>query len=100
MPEEMYFGPVDDEEMESMDHGDYASDGHHEDDGDDIMYMEYDSELEDDEFADDDDDDMYEDEEDDDLYVDEEVEVELDDDDDEHTEARKDMWSNIDWDKD
>ncbi len=80
----------DDELTDDYDYDVYGSDDADADDADDGMYSDFDSDLELDEIEDDE---LYDD--DDSLYEDDDLDI-----DDERSEARRDMWSNMDWDKD
>jgi ribonuclease E len=77
-------------EDDDFDYDDYSAEDVEIDDADDSMYHDFDSDSDLDEL--DEDDDMYEE---DTLFDEDEDDI-----DDEKSEARRDMWSNMDWDKD
>jgi hypothetical protein len=102
MQEKYFFGPAE-EDVDSYEHdGSHHSSGDSEaEDIDDGMFYDNDSEYEVEDFEDEDDmfdEEMEEEEFEEELFVDEEDEdMDFDDD---VSEVRKDIWSNIDWDKD
>jgi hypothetical protein len=106
MQEKYFFGPADeDNDGHQQDGYDSASDGSEAGDVDENMFHDYDSEYEVEDFEDDDDEDMYDDEmeeEDfeDEFYVDEEADDQEYEDEEDVSDLRKDIWSNMDWDKD
>jgi hypothetical protein len=103
MQEKYFFGPVDDDvDNNECDDSNYASDDSEAGDINGSMFHDYDSEYEVEDFEDEDDmfdEEMEDDEFEEELFADEEVE-DLNFNDEDTAEARKDIWSNIDWDKD
>ena len=102
MQEKYFFGPADDD-FDNNEYDDYnnASEDSEAEDIDGSMFHDNDSEYEVEDFEDEDDmfdEEMEEEEFEEELFVDEEEEdMDFDDD---VSEVRKDIWSNIDWDKD
>jgi hypothetical protein len=90
MSKKYVLSPEDDDFNEDYDYDDYSAEDIEIEDVDDNMYHDFDSDIDLDELEEDDE--MYEDET---LYEEDEEEI-----DDEKSEARRDMWSNMDWDKD
>ena len=100
MPEYLYVGPEDEDDFNDLGYDDDALASESDDSGSEDMENEdygddYETEMELDDFDDDDDDDMFEEE--DILFSEDDDDLEVDQ---EQTEARKDIWSNMDWDKD
>jgi hypothetical protein len=94
MPEYFNFGPDDGEDFNGFGYDDEDIGADQEDIDNEDYTEEYDTEMDLDDF-DDDDDDMFEEE--DILFSDDDDDIPVDQ---EQTEARKDIWSNMDWDKD